>query len=143
MAFSNRDFPKNSGRGADTPDRTTNTEVAVPVRPTIPDAEILEAADDGRLVDLAMFRALQGPSAAIDHDNPPIDRVARERAEDEIAELHGRVSEAESILSYLAGFLGEGNLGIAAVNSAGIKLGEVREQLPVMRQAVRDLECGS
>ncbi|HEY6731931.1 MAG TPA: hypothetical protein VI039_13025 [Solirubrobacterales bacterium] len=108
--------------------------------PTLPDAEILEAADDGRLVDLAMYRALQGSALEIDHDNPPIDEVACERAEEEIAELHGRVSEAESILRWLAGFLGEGNLGIAAVNSAGIKLGEVREQLPVMRQAVRNLE---
>ena len=141
--MTHRDFPKNRGRGADTPDRTTNTEATVPVHPTLPDPEILEAADDGRLVDLAMYRALQGPALEIDHDAPPIDDVARERAEDEIAELHGRISEAESILNWLGGFVGDRSVGSAAINSAGIKLGEVREQLPVMRQAVRDLECGS
>jgi len=109
------------------------------VRNIHPDPEILEAADDGRLVDLAMYRALQGSAREIDHDNPPIDAVALEKAEDEIAELHGRISEAESSLSWLAGFIGDGP-GIAAVNSSGIKLGEVREQLPVLRQAVRDME---
>jgi hypothetical protein len=109
-------------------------------------AEVLEAADDGRLVDLAMYRALRGPAREIDHDddeNPPIDAVARERAEDEVAELHGRISEAESVLNWLAGFVGEEGPGSAAVNSAGIKLGEVREQLPVIRQAVRDMEQDS
>jgi hypothetical protein len=106
----------------------------------VPDPEILEAADDGRLVDLAMYRALQGPALEIDHDYPPIDAVAREKAEAEIGELDARIAEAEATLSWLSGFVGDQGLGATAVNSAGIKLGEVREQLPVLRQVVRDME---
>jgi hypothetical protein len=134
---------ENGPRGVATPGSPTNTEATVHAHPTLPDPEILEAADDGRLVDLAIYRALHGPAREIDHDNPPIDAVALDRAEGRISQLHDKVAEAEAVLSWLAGFVGEFNLGSAAVNSAGIKLGEVREQLPAIRRAVRDMESGS
>jgi hypothetical protein len=91
-------------------------------------------------VDLAEYRALHGPAPEIEHDSEPIDDIALERAEEEIGKLHPKIAEAEGVLSWLAGFLNERSSGMAAVNSSGIKLGEVREQLPVLRQAVRDRE---
>lgn len=129
---------KNSGRSAGTPDRPTNTEVPVPAHPTLPD--VMEAADDGRLVDLAMYRALHGRALA---DDPPIDATARERAEQWIADFAQKVGEAEAMLAAIGGFVGEGSLGAAAVGRAGVKLGEAREQYPAMLQAVRDMERAS
>ena len=105
------------------------------MRPTIPDPEILEAADGGRLVDLAMHRAEFGRDAG-----PSIDASARERAMRWVDELHEKVAEGELALATIGGFVGEHSLGGAAVNSVAIKLGEAREQLPVLRQAVRDME---
>ena len=105
--------------------------------PTIPDPEILEAADNGCVVDLAMHRA------EIAHDEPATDAVARERGLGRIDRLGEKIAEAELELATIGGFIGERSLGSAAVNSIAIKLGEAREQLPVLRQAVRDMEQGS
>lgn len=69
-----------------------------------------------------------------------IDQQARERAEDRIADLKQKIGEVEAVSAWLAGFVGSGNLGSAAVGTIGIKAGEMREQLPAIRQAVRDLD---
>jgi hypothetical protein len=110
-----------------------------------PDPEILEAADDGRLVDLAMYRALLNPALEKNKQRyeQDVDAVARERALRWVDELHEKVAEAELVLATLGGFVDEHSLGSAAVNSTAIKLGEAREHLPVLRQAVRDMEQGS
>jgi hypothetical protein len=76
-------------------------------------------------------------------DDPAIDLEARERALTWITELHEKIAGAELLLATLGGFMGQRSLGAAAVNSTAIKLGEAREQLPVLRQAVRDMEQGS
>lgn len=129
---------ENRGRGAVTPGRSTPTEVPMSAARTLPD--VMEAADDGRLVDLAMYRALHGRALA---DDPLIDATARERAEEWISAFAQKVGEAEAMLAAVGGFVGEGSLGAAAVGRAGVKLGEAREQYPAMLQAVRDMEAAS
>lgn len=67
-----------------------------------------------------------------------IDRQARERAEGWVSDLATKVDEAEAILATLSGFVEEGTLAFAAVGRAGVKAGEMREQIPAIRQAIRD-----
>jgi hypothetical protein len=69
-----------------------------------------------------------------------IDRQARERAEGWITELGQKIGEAESLLSTLQGFVGGDSLPAGAVASAGRHAEAIRDQLPILRQAVRDLE---
>ncbi len=133
---------ENSGRGADTPDRPTHKEA--PLRtadPTLP--EILEAADDGHLVDMAMYRAMRGRGAAPVDEDSPIDAEALAFAERRIADFAQKVGEAETILASIGGFVWGNPLGDAAVGRAGIKLGEAREQYLTLLEVVRDLEARS
>lgn len=68
-----------------------------------------------------------------------IDDVARERAEGVISEIAMKAGEIEAYLAWLGGFVPERSLASSAVGSMGLSAGEIREQVPVLRQAIRDM----
>ena len=70
-----------------------------------------------------------------------IDQQARERAEGWVGDLGQKISEAEAVLATLGGFFGDDYpLGRAVVGAIGIQAREMKEQLPALRQAIRDLD---
>jgi hypothetical protein len=77
--------------------------------------------------------------AFVNGRSPVIDCQARERAEGWLSELSEHIGKAELLLATLGGFCDEG-LGQAIVGAMGLSVGEVREQIPALRQAVRDME---
>jgi hypothetical protein len=97
-------------------------------------AEIAEATDNGRR--LASVEQL--------HPEPPvsIDAVAKETAERWLSDVYLRLDQAESLLSMLGSFMGEETLGGSVVGSIGNDLGELREKLPSVREALKGLEGG-
>lgn len=96
--------------------------------------DIVERVDNGRR--LAPIEC----APPLDHDNPPIDTVARERAEGWISDFAQKLAEAEAALATISGFIGDGSAGTVPVGRAGIKIGEAREEIPALRQAVRAME---
>lgn len=68
-----------------------------------------------------------------------IDAVARERAEGVVSDLCQTIGKVELYLSWLAGFVDEQSLGAAVVGSMGITAGELREQVPALKAAIRDI----
>lgn len=67
------------------------------------------------------------------------DRKAVETAEGWITELADRIDLALLQLSALKGFCKDEPLPQALVGAMGIDLGRARQQLPALRQALRDM----
>ena len=70
------------------------------------------------------------------------DAIALETAEGWVSELSEVVCRVELKLATLGGFFEEHSLGKALVGAMGLSAEELREQLPALRQAVRDLQEG-
>jgi hypothetical protein len=69
-----------------------------------------------------------------------IDETARDQALKAASDLSADLGALESQLAYLQGFFGEDHkLASAVLGSVGISATEMRQQLPALKQAIRDL----
>ena len=68
-----------------------------------------------------------------------IDQQARELGLNCISELVERIGKVESSLAFLTGFVDDDALGGAIVGALGIRAAEMHEQIPALRQAIRDI----
>lgn len=68
-----------------------------------------------------------------------LDRKAVETAEGWITELADQIDQAELLLSDLTGFFDGEPLPQALVGAMALSISEARQQLPALRQALRDL----
>ena len=81
-----------------------------------------------------------------DKENPlpaaptiPVDVQARQRALRWVGGLSQALGEVESSLATLKGFVDDDALGSAVVGAIGISATEIRQQVPALRQAIRDI----
>jgi hypothetical protein len=71
-----------------------------------------------------------------------IDKQAQERAEGWVFDLGQKLDEAELVLATLGGFC-DGDLSRSVVGAIGISVTEAKQQMPALRQAVRDIPCAA
>ncbi len=84
------------------------------------------------LDETVVMRRASSPDGAIDQE-------ARETVLGCISELVERIGKVESSLAFLTGFVDDDALAAAIVGALGIRATEMREQIPALRQAIRDI----
>jgi hypothetical protein len=68
-----------------------------------------------------------------------IDAQARQRALRWVSDLSQAIGEAEGVLATLKGVVDDDSLGSAIVGAIGISATQIRQQVPALRQAIRDI----